>query len=119
ATRLLQKNKGRKTLTDKPIVIDEVAETDVYIATLELRSVGTSKNIYPIVRFSHMFSSPPDEDSDPYSYRAILQIADKIGALAVGDSDIEVGTDADSDDINESIIQLEGALTGREDDTVH
>jgi hypothetical protein len=106
-------------LTDKPIVIDEVAETDVYIATLELRSVGTSKNIYPIVRFSHMFASPPDEDSVPYSYRAILQIADKIGAIAVEDSDIDVGTDADSDDINEAILQMEEALKGREDDTVH
>lgn len=103
-------------MTDKPIVIDEVAETDVYIATLELRSVGTGKNIYPMVTYSHMFSTPPAEEDVPYSYRAILQIAEMIGAVVTEEEGIEVN---DGDDIDTAVRKLEEMMKGKGDGPVH
>lgn len=103
------------TDNNTPILIDEVSSTDVYVATLELRSVGTSKHMFPSIRFSHHFSEEPD--FVPYSYRAIMQIAEKIGAIVeerhIGDSD------PTSQDLDELAIRDNARLSGEGDDNLH
>lgn len=96
----------------EPIVIDDVSPTDVYIASLELRSVGTSVNIFPVVKYSHHFTSEPSEV--PYSYRAIMQIAEKLGMLVVDEMEIEEGQD-----VNDVIRELDAAAKERGDDPIH
>lgn len=98
--------------THTPIMIDEVNSTDVYVATLELRSVGTSKNMFPVIKFSHHFTAQPD--FIPYSYRAIMQIAEKIGAVIEERELPEVQSDADLDAHAKA---ADAALQEKEDDS--
>lgn len=102
------------TDTHTPIMIDEVHSTDIYVATLELRSVGTSKNLYPVIKFSHHFTSEPE--FVPYSYRAVMQIAEKIGAIVETKDAPEVRSESD---INSHVLEMEEVLQGEGDDTIH
>lgn len=99
------------TDTHTPKVIDDVHATDIYVATLELRSVGTSKNIFPIVKYSHHFNSEPS--TVPYSYQAIMQIAEKIGAVV---EQRELGEQTDQAALDDTIRQIDASLTSEEDD---
>lgn len=102
------------TDTHTPILIDEINSTDVYVATLELRSVGTSKNMFPVIKFSHHFTQEPE--FIPYSYRAVMQIAEKIGAVVEERSLPEVQSDADLD---AHALAADAALQDGGDDTIH
>jgi hypothetical protein len=89
-----------------PYIIDDIESTDVYVATLELRSVGESPNIFPSIRFSHHFSQEPS--LVPYSYQIIMAIAEKLGAVmeerdlseAAADGDIDEAIRTLSDHLN-------------------
>ena len=105
------------TNTHTPQVIDDVAETDVYIGTLEIRSVGTSKNLFPAIKFSHHFKQEPS--TVPYSYRAVIQIAEKIGAVVEERILEDVST---SDNLDDIARQADAALAEQpdgDDDTIH
>lgn len=103
------------TDTHTPIMIDEVHPTDVYVATLELRSVGLSKNLYPVLKFSHHFTSEPEQP--PYSYLAMLQIAQKIGATVVDEVDAPVYES--DDDLDRAALAAEAVMNGEGNDTIH
>lgn len=101
-----------------PLVVDDIAPTDVYIGTLEIRSVGNSKNLFPAIRFSHHFSSQPSEV--PYSYRAVIQIAEKIGAI-VEERDVDLPS-TPSGELDEQVRAADAALvaqTEEDNDTIH
>lgn len=105
-------------MTDKPVTVDKVEETEVYIASLELRSVGTSKNIYPQLKWSHMFSEEPD--TIPYAYQAALAIAQKIGAVVEEHEVEEVPEDlADESEVVRALESIMRQHKGEGDDSIH
>lgn len=79
-----------------PYIVDDIEATDVYVATLELRSVGSSPNIFPSIRFSHHFSDEPS--LVPYSYQIIMAIAEKLGAVVEERDLSDVAAEGDIDD---------------------
>lgn len=109
---------NKNNMTDKPIKVDEVDNTTVYVATLELRSVGTSTQIFPQLKWSHIFTEEPD--IIPHSYQAVLAIAERIGAIVeevdLDEDDEELGDSAEVLSALESIMK---AQNGEGDGTIH
>lgn len=101
-------------MSEGTIVVKDFSGTDIYTATLELRSVGSSKNLFPQVKFSHHFEKEPS--FVPYSYRAVLQIAEAIGATVVEEDMPDIDEDVD---VDEQIRLADAMLTDRDDDTIH
>lgn len=97
-----------------PIVLDDIAATDVYTATLELRSVGDSQNIFPLVRFSHHFTQEPT--TVPYAYQAMMQLAETLGAVM---EETDVTPSNDTDGLEDQIRLLDRTMTEGSDGTVH
>jgi|SRR5690625_1020970 len=106
-------------MTDEPIVVDDINETDVYVATLELRSVGSSKNIFPKLKWSHMFSEEPS--TVPYAFQAVLAIAQRIGAVVQEqDVDEEVPDNlADEGEVVKKLDQILKEARNEGNDTLH
>lgn len=110
---------NKNNMTDKPIKVDDVDETTVYVASLELRSVGTREQIFPQLKWSHIFTEEPS--TVPHAYQAALAIANKIGAV-VYEEDLEEDVVEDIGEGEEAIKALSDLMQQiREggDDTVH
>lgn len=64
---------------------NELPPQDVYTATLELRSVGSSQEIIPSIKWSHILEGDPGERAKngllPHSYMAMAQIMDLINGV--------------------------------------
>lgn len=106
-------------MTDKPIKVDDIDETTVYVASLELRSVGSSKSIFPQLKWSHMFSEEPS--TVPYAYQAALAIAEKIGAIVTEEEiDEEVPEElGNEEEVVRALNSILKAQKGEGDDTIH
>lgn len=106
-------------MSDKPIVVDSVDEEEVYVASIELRSMGTGKNIYPQLKWSHIFKEEPE--IVPYAYQAAIAIAERIGAL-VEETNLEEDFPEDLEDTNDVVRALENIMQAARDegdDTIH
>lgn len=111
---------NNNNMTDKPVKVDDVDETTVYVASLELRSVGTSTHIFPKIHWSHIFEEEPD--NLPHSYRAIIAIAEKIGAIVheVEPDELEEEEElGDAEDVTKALDAIMKKHNGEGDGTIH
>lgn len=113
-------------MTDKKevVFIKEINPTEVYTATLEMRSVGMSQNMLPRVLFSHYFDHEPDADEIPYSYRFVLDLVEAIeaGKMMPTAEDLATfnSTNPDEDVVRmENEVQIAEAVEEAEDNTKH
>lgn len=113
-------------MTDKKevVFIKEINPTEVYTATLEMRSVGMSQNMLPRVIFSHYFDHEPDADEIPYSYRFVLDLVEAIeaGKMMPTAKDLEAfnSSNPDEDVVRmEQEVVLAEAVEESEDSTKH
>ena len=110
---------NNNNMSDKPTKVDGVDETTVYVASLELRSVGTSTHIFPKIHWSHIFEEEPDEL--PHSYRAIIAIAEKIGAIVhvVDPDELEEEELGDEEEVTRALDAIMKKHNGEGDGTIH
>lgn len=72
-------------MTDPKIITGDLPKTEVFSATLTLRSVGNSMNIIPELTWSHQLDGELEDRAErnqlPYSYMAMVKIASGIRAV--------------------------------------
>lgn len=72
-------------MTDQKLLTGDLPKTEVFTATLKLRSVGNSQNIIPELTWSHQLDGNLEDRADrnqlPYSYMAMVKIANGIKAV--------------------------------------